>query len=176
MNIIKRTLFLFFACFLCQANSTAHPRYRRINVRSAKNLARPSYNRQTGFSNLRNSTFVILRGGNAKGTSQIDTLRIQKPFGLEKITSTNERRLQANRMANCHFYFYRVKSVFYDRCRNKNPRHAKLRAQRTSNNFYSILYTVYEIEHPRNLWLRHPSWTNINLDHNHDDRLRELCT
>ena len=59
MNIIKRTLFLFFACFLCQANSTAHPRYRRINVRSAKNLARPSYNRQTGFSNLRKSTFLI---------------------------------------------------------------------------------------------------------------------
>ena len=132
MNIIKRTLFLFFACFLCQANSAAHPRYRRINVRSAKNLARPLYNRQTGFLNLRNSTFLIF-------------------LFSEKNTSTNERRLQANRMANCHFYFYRVKSVFYDRCRNKNPRHAKLRAQRTSYKFYSISFTVYEIEHPRNL-------------------------
>ena len=121
MNIIKRTFFLFFAAFLCKADITAHPRYRRINVRSSKNLARPSYNRQ-GFSNLRIRTFWIFR--------------FLKNFlkYLFKVLSTIVRRLQANRMANCHFYFYRVKSVFYDRCRNKNPRHSKLRAQRTSSN------------------------------------------
>ena len=159
MNIIKRTLFLFFACFLCQANcSTAHPRYRRINVRSAKNLARPSYNRQTGFSNLRNSTYLIF-------------------WFLEKIRVPIKDDCRQIEWQTVISTFIEWKASFMIAVEIKIPDtpSSGLGSVTISIN-YSISYAVYEIEHPRDLWLRHRLWTNINLDHNHDDRPRELCT